>query len=318
MRTPIASDLLYFALGIITLSFPVIIVSNGTYVAPAGRESEFPPTRVATGRSLLPSPIPMRTPIASDLLYFALGIITLSFPVIIVSNRTYVAPAGRESEFPPTRVATGRSLLPSPIPMRTPIASDLLYFALGIITLSFPVISVSNGTYVAPAGRESEFPPTRVAIGRSLLPSPIPMRTPIASDLLYFALGIITLSFPVISVSNGTYVAPAGRESEFPPTRVAIGRSLLPSPIPMRTPIASDLLYFALGIITLSFPVISVSNRTYVPPAGRESEFPPTRVATGRSLLPSPIPMRTPIASDLLYDLSVRLIPTAHFPTQMT
>ena len=143
------------------------------------------------------------------------------------------------------------------------------------------------------------------------------MRTPIASDLLYFALGIITLSFPVISVSNGTYVAPAGRESEFPPTRVATGRSLLPSPIPMRTPIASDLLYFALGIITLSFPVISVSNRTYVAPAGRESEFPPTRIATGRSLLPSPISMRTSIASDSLYNLSVRLIPTAHFPTRM-
>ncbi len=44
-------------------------------------------------------------------LYFALGIIELSFPVIIVSNRTYVVPAGRESEFPRTRVATWRSLL---------------------------------------------------------------------------------------------------------------------------------------------------------------------------------------------------------------
>ena len=29
--------------------------------------------------------------------------------MIIVSNRTYVAPAGRESEFPRTRVATWRS-----------------------------------------------------------------------------------------------------------------------------------------------------------------------------------------------------------------
>ncbi len=45
------------------------------------------------------------------LLYFALGIIALYFPEIIVSNRTYVAPAGRESEFPRTRVATWRSLL---------------------------------------------------------------------------------------------------------------------------------------------------------------------------------------------------------------
>ena len=44
-------------------------------------------------------------------LYFALGIIALSFPVMIVSNRTYVAPLGRESEFPPTRVVTWRSLL---------------------------------------------------------------------------------------------------------------------------------------------------------------------------------------------------------------
>ena len=44
-------------------------------------------------------------------LYSASGIIALSFPVIIVSNRTYVAPAGRESEFPRTRVATWRSLL---------------------------------------------------------------------------------------------------------------------------------------------------------------------------------------------------------------
>ena len=44
----------------------------------------------------------------NDALYFALGIIALSFPVMIVSNRTYVAPAGRESEFPPTRVATRR------------------------------------------------------------------------------------------------------------------------------------------------------------------------------------------------------------------
>ena len=42
-------------------------------------------------------------------LYFALDIIALSFPVIIVSNSTYVAPAGRESEFPRTRVATWRS-----------------------------------------------------------------------------------------------------------------------------------------------------------------------------------------------------------------
>ena len=33
----------------------------------------------------------------------------LSFPVIIVSNRTYEAPLGRESEFPRTRVATWRS-----------------------------------------------------------------------------------------------------------------------------------------------------------------------------------------------------------------
>ena len=39
-------------------------------------------------------------------LYFALGIIALSFPVIFVSNRIYVAPASRESEFPRTRVAT--------------------------------------------------------------------------------------------------------------------------------------------------------------------------------------------------------------------
>ena len=45
--------LLYFALGIIALYFPVIIVSNGTYVAPLGRESELPRTRVATWRSLL-------------------------------------------------------------------------------------------------------------------------------------------------------------------------------------------------------------------------------------------------------------------------
>ena len=42
---------IYFALGIIALSFPVIIVSNGTYVAALGRESEFPRTRVATWRS---------------------------------------------------------------------------------------------------------------------------------------------------------------------------------------------------------------------------------------------------------------------------
>ena len=44
-------------------------------------------------------------------IYFALGIIALCFPVIIVSNSTYVAPAGRDSEFPRTRVATWRSLL---------------------------------------------------------------------------------------------------------------------------------------------------------------------------------------------------------------
>ena len=44
-------------------------------------------------------------------LYFALGIIALSFPVIFVSNRIYVAPASRESEFLRTRVATWRSLL---------------------------------------------------------------------------------------------------------------------------------------------------------------------------------------------------------------
>ena len=44
-------------------------------------------------------------------LYLALGIIALSFPVIVVSNRTYVAPSGRESELPRTRVATWRSLL---------------------------------------------------------------------------------------------------------------------------------------------------------------------------------------------------------------
>ena len=44
-------------------------------------------------------------------LYLALGIIALSFQVIVVSNRTYVAPSGRESEFPRTRVATWRSLL---------------------------------------------------------------------------------------------------------------------------------------------------------------------------------------------------------------
>ncbi len=31
-------------------------------------------------------------------LYFALGIIALSFLVIIVSNRTYIAPAGRDLE----------------------------------------------------------------------------------------------------------------------------------------------------------------------------------------------------------------------------
>ena len=48
---------------------------------------------------------------ANVCLYYALGIIALSFPVIIVANRTYVAPAGRESEFLRTRVATWRSLL---------------------------------------------------------------------------------------------------------------------------------------------------------------------------------------------------------------
>ena len=42
-------------------------------------------------------------------LYLALGIIALSFQVIVVSNRTYVALSGRESEFPRTRVATSRS-----------------------------------------------------------------------------------------------------------------------------------------------------------------------------------------------------------------
>ena len=46
-----------------------------------------------------------------NLLYLALGIIALSYPVIAVSNRTYLAPSGRESEFPRTRVATWRSLL---------------------------------------------------------------------------------------------------------------------------------------------------------------------------------------------------------------
>ena len=45
------------------------------------------------------------------MLYLALGIVALSFPVIVVSNRTYVAPSDRESEFPRTRVATWRSLL---------------------------------------------------------------------------------------------------------------------------------------------------------------------------------------------------------------
>ena len=45
------------------------------------------------------------------LLYSVLGIIALSFPVIVVSNRTYVAPAGRELEFLRIRVATWRSLL---------------------------------------------------------------------------------------------------------------------------------------------------------------------------------------------------------------
>ena len=46
----------------------------------------------------------------TGMVYSALGIIVLSFPVIIVSNRTYVAPAaGRESEFLRTRVATWRS-----------------------------------------------------------------------------------------------------------------------------------------------------------------------------------------------------------------
>ena len=35
-------------------------------------------------------------------LYFALGIIALSFLVIIVSNRTYVTPAGRDLEIAPT------------------------------------------------------------------------------------------------------------------------------------------------------------------------------------------------------------------------
>ncbi len=42
---------------------------------------------------------------------------------------------------------------------------------------------------------------------------------------LYLALGIIALSFPVIDVSNRTYVAPSGRESEFPPTEDAISDS---------------------------------------------------------------------------------------------
>ncbi len=54
----------------------------------------------------------MRLPeLRRRVLYLALGIIALYFPVIFVSNRTYVAPSGRESEFPPTRVATWRSLL---------------------------------------------------------------------------------------------------------------------------------------------------------------------------------------------------------------
>ena len=48
MMATVVLSFLYFALDIIALPFPVIIVSNSTYVAPAGRESEFPRTRVAT------------------------------------------------------------------------------------------------------------------------------------------------------------------------------------------------------------------------------------------------------------------------------
>ena len=43
-------------------------------------------------------------------LYFALGIIALSFPVIVVSNRTYVAPAGRDQEIAPTSCSRDREI----------------------------------------------------------------------------------------------------------------------------------------------------------------------------------------------------------------
>ncbi len=42
-------------------------------------------------------------------LYFALGIIALSFLVKVISNRTYIAPAGRDREIAPTVDAPSRS-----------------------------------------------------------------------------------------------------------------------------------------------------------------------------------------------------------------
>ena len=47
-------------------------------------------------------------------LYFALGIIALSFLVTIVSNRTYIAPAGRDLEIAPTNVGASVRLETAP------------------------------------------------------------------------------------------------------------------------------------------------------------------------------------------------------------